>query len=146
LSPVPSDKPRFQGTLSKFGDHTPLYRLEDIFLRTGLEIRRSTLCGWLIKLAELARPLAMRMKYLVLQSKVRWSLFRCPVTAELKRKNEQLKQQLRGAEARAKEAAAHQAAFEELFARTLAECRNRRVSVDNIHCLLSLKARNLLAT
>ncbi|EMI55331.1 IS66 family transposase [Rhodopirellula sallentina] len=57
-------------TLSKFGDHTPLYRLEDIFLRTGLEIRRSTLCGWLIKLAELARPLAMRMKYLVLQSKV----------------------------------------------------------------------------
>jgi len=57
-------------TLSKFGDHTPLYRLEDIFLRTGVEIRRSTLCGWLIKLAELARPLAMRMKYLVLQSKV----------------------------------------------------------------------------
>ena len=57
-------------TLSKFGDHTPLYRFEDIFLRTGLEIRRSTLCGWLIKLAELARPLVMRMKYLVLQSQV----------------------------------------------------------------------------
>ncbi|TWT56549.1 IS66 family transposase [Allorhodopirellula solitaria] len=57
-------------TLSKSGDHTPLYRLEDIFLRTWLEIRRSTLCGWLIKLAELARPLAMRMKYLVLQPKV----------------------------------------------------------------------------
>ncbi|TWT56435.1 Transposase IS66 family protein [Allorhodopirellula solitaria] len=57
-------------TLSKFGDHTPLYRLEDIFLRTGLEIRRSTLCGWLIKLAELSRPLVIRMKYLVLQSRV----------------------------------------------------------------------------
>jgi transposase len=57
-------------TLSKFGDHTPLYRLEDIFLRTGLEISLSTLCGWLIKLAELTRPLVMRMKYLVLQSQV----------------------------------------------------------------------------
>ena len=57
-------------TLSKFGDHTPLYRLEDIFLRTGFEVRRSTLCGWLIKLAELARPLAMRMKHLILQSTV----------------------------------------------------------------------------
>jgi len=57
-------------TLSKFGDHTPLYRLEDIFLRTGFEIRRSTLCGWLITLAALTRPLAMRMKHLVLDSKV----------------------------------------------------------------------------
>ena len=57
-------------TLSKFGDHQPLYRLEDIFLRTGFEIRRSTLCGWLIKLAELSRPLVMRMKHLVLQSQV----------------------------------------------------------------------------
>jgi transposase len=57
-------------TLSKFGDHTPLYRLEDIFLRTGFEIRRSTLCGWLIALAALSRPLVMRMKHLVLDSKV----------------------------------------------------------------------------
>jgi transposase len=57
-------------TLSKFGDHTPLYRLEDIFLRTGFEIRRSTLCGWLITLAALSRPLVMRMKHLVLESKV----------------------------------------------------------------------------
>jgi len=57
-------------TLSKFGDHTPLYRLEDIFMRTGFEIRRSTLCGWLIALAALSRPLVMRMKHLVLDSKV----------------------------------------------------------------------------
>jgi len=57
-------------TLSKFGDHTPLYRLEDIFLRTGVEIRRSTLCGWLIALAALSRSLVMRMKHLMLQSKV----------------------------------------------------------------------------
>ena len=57
-------------TLSKFGDHTPLYRLEDIFLRTGFEIRRSTLCGWLIALAALSRPLVMRMKHLLLDSEV----------------------------------------------------------------------------
>jgi transposase len=57
-------------TLSKFGDHTPLHRLEDIFLRTGVEIRRSTLCGWLIALAALSRPLVMRMKHLMLESKV----------------------------------------------------------------------------
>lgn len=56
--------------LSKFGDHTPLYRQEDIHARTGLKLRRSTLCGWLTALAELAEPLVMRMKHLVLQSAV----------------------------------------------------------------------------
>jgi transposase len=56
--------------LSKFGDHQPLYRQEDIHSRTGLMIRRSTLCGWLQALALLACPLVMRMKYLLLQSKV----------------------------------------------------------------------------
>ena len=56
--------------LSKFGDHQPLYRQEDIHSRLGLTIRRSTLCGWQAALAELARPLVARMKHLVLQSKV----------------------------------------------------------------------------
>lgn len=56
--------------LSKFGDHQPLYRQEDIHSRTGLTIRRSTLCGWLQTLAVLAYPLVMRMKHLVLQSQV----------------------------------------------------------------------------
>ena len=56
--------------LSKFGDHLPLYRQEDIHSRLGMNIRRSTLCGWLAQLAELAKPLVMRMKTLVLQSKV----------------------------------------------------------------------------
>jgi transposase len=56
--------------LSKFGDHTPLYRQEDIHSRLGCTIRRSTLCGWQAQLAELALPLVMRMKHLVLQSKV----------------------------------------------------------------------------
>ena len=56
--------------LSKFGDHQPLYRLEDITSRLGYTIRRSTLCGWQAKLAELALPLVLRMKFLLLQSKV----------------------------------------------------------------------------
>ncbi len=57
-------------TLSKFGDHQPLYRLEDILDRTGVSIRRSTLCGWLTALAILCRPLVMRMKHLLLESEV----------------------------------------------------------------------------
>ena len=56
--------------LSKFGDHQPLYRLEDIHSRLGMTIRRSTLCGWQAALADLAKPLVERMKFLVLQSKV----------------------------------------------------------------------------
>jgi transposase len=38
-------------TLSKFRDHTPLYRQEDIHSRIGWTVRRSTLCGWLFELA-----------------------------------------------------------------------------------------------
>ena len=56
--------------LSKFGDHMPLYREEDIFSRMGYELRRSTICGWLYELGQLIEPLVMRMKHLILQSKV----------------------------------------------------------------------------
>ncbi|HYW81358.1 MAG TPA: IS66 family transposase [Thermoguttaceae bacterium] len=55
--------------LSKFGDHQPLYRQEDVHSRLGMTIRRSTLCGWQAALAELAKPLVGRMKFLLLQSK-----------------------------------------------------------------------------
>lgn len=56
--------------LSKFGDHLPLYREEDIHSRTGWVIRRSTICGWLCALGLLVEPLVLRMKHLILQSKV----------------------------------------------------------------------------
>lgn len=56
--------------LSKFGDHTPLYRTEDITSRYGYTIRRSTQCGWQAELALLATALVMRMKFLILQSLV----------------------------------------------------------------------------
>jgi len=56
--------------LSKFGDHLPLYREEDIHSRAGHTIRRSTICNWLYQLGLLAEPLVMRMKHLILESEV----------------------------------------------------------------------------
>ncbi len=56
--------------LSKFGDHLPLYREEDLFSRMGWLIRRSTICDWLCELGKLVEPLVLRMKHLALQSSV----------------------------------------------------------------------------
>lgn len=57
-------------TLGKFGDHLPGYRLEDILMRHGVEIRRSTIYDWLAAAADLAAPLVELMQQQVLQSKV----------------------------------------------------------------------------
>src|SRR5207244_11599350 len=43
--------------VSKHADHLPLYRLEHIFARQGVELTRSTLGGWLAQVADLLRPL-----------------------------------------------------------------------------------------
>jgi hypothetical protein len=48
----------------------PLYREEEIHSRAGWMIRRSTICDWLYQLGLLCEPLVMRMKHLILQSKV----------------------------------------------------------------------------
>lgn len=56
--------------LSKFGDHLPLYREEDIHSRAGHTIRRSTICNWLYELGLLVEPLVQRMKHLILDSRV----------------------------------------------------------------------------
>ena len=37
---------------SKYSDHLPLYRLEGIFWRHGLQIARSTMCDWMAACAE----------------------------------------------------------------------------------------------
>src|SRR5262249_27120174 len=34
---------------SKFTDHLPLYRLEDVFGRQDVDLSRSTICGWLVE-------------------------------------------------------------------------------------------------
>ena len=45
----------------RWQDHLPLYRLEQVYAREGLELARSTICGWHAELAELAKPLVEAM-------------------------------------------------------------------------------------
>lgn len=47
--------------VGKFSDHLPLYRLEDVFARSGVELGRSTLCRWARHTAELLEPLYRRL-------------------------------------------------------------------------------------
>jgi len=59
--------------VAKFGDHLPLYRLEDILTRSGVYIARSTMCDWVKSVAELLRPLYDLQRELVLRSSVMWT-------------------------------------------------------------------------
>lgn len=43
--------------ISKYGDHIPLYRQEAIWERLGIDMPRSSLCGWLMKVSEICDPL-----------------------------------------------------------------------------------------
>ena len=82
-SPPPPQRPIPRGiagpgliaqiVVSKFGDHLPLYRQEDIFARHGLHLSRSTLCDWVSAAAELLEPLYERQRRLALQSAVLWT-------------------------------------------------------------------------
>jgi transposase len=47
--------------VSKFQDHLPLYRLENIFRRIGVDIPRATLSYWVIKCYQLLLPLYVLM-------------------------------------------------------------------------------------
>lgn len=55
---------------SKYADHLPLYRLEGIFGRQGVELSRQTMCDWMAVCAELLEPIYKRMHKLVLESQV----------------------------------------------------------------------------
>jgi len=59
--------------VGKFGDHLPLYRLEDILSRYGVYLSRSTLCDWMKAVAYLLRPLYELQRARVLQSSVMWT-------------------------------------------------------------------------
>lgn len=59
-----------QVIVSKYADHLPLYRMEDIFSRQGVKISRTTMCDWMAKSAEVLDPLYALMKHRVLKSKV----------------------------------------------------------------------------
>lgn len=43
--------------ISKYCDHIPLYRQEAIWQRMEVDMPRSSLCGWILKIAELCKPL-----------------------------------------------------------------------------------------
>jgi transposase len=57
-------------TVSRFADHLPYYRLEDILGRSGLRIERSTQWRWMRRLAVSVTPLVDLMWDLALQSAV----------------------------------------------------------------------------
>jgi transposase len=53
--------------VSKFADHLPLYRLEQIAARQGVPLARSTLAGWVGQLGEALQPLSDRLAALLRQ-------------------------------------------------------------------------------
>lgn len=56
--------------VSKCVDHLPLYRQEKRYLRHGMELSRSTLCGWLAEAGHVLTPLYLLLKARVLAAKV----------------------------------------------------------------------------
>ena len=48
--------------VKRWQDHMPLNRLEDMYARDGLELARSTMCGWHAALSELVEPLVSAMR------------------------------------------------------------------------------------
>jgi transposase len=58
-----------QVAVSKYGDHLPLNRQEEIFRRQGVELPRQTMCDWMRGSADLVSPLYELMKQRVLGSK-----------------------------------------------------------------------------
>jgi transposase len=56
--------------VSKYADHLPLYRQEAIFKRFGVELARSTMCGWMAAAAGLLAPIVKAMLKRVLLSRV----------------------------------------------------------------------------
>jgi transposase len=59
--------------VSKFAEHLPLYRFEDISTRYGLYLPRSTLCDWVRYVADLLKPLYELQKSLVQAAPVIWT-------------------------------------------------------------------------
>ena len=62
-----------QVVVSKFAEHVPLYRFEDISTRYGLYLPRTTLCDWVGNVAELLKPLYELEKELVRTAPVIWT-------------------------------------------------------------------------
>ncbi len=48
--------------VSKYVDHLPLHRLEGIFAREGIDLPRSTLCGWVADVATALTPIGEQLR------------------------------------------------------------------------------------
>ena len=49
--------------VTKYCDHIPLYRQQNIWDRLGIDMPHSSLCGWLLKVSELCEPLVKLLRY-----------------------------------------------------------------------------------
>ena len=56
--------------VSKYGDHLPLARQEDVFARHGVRIPKTTLCDWIRDVAEVLEPIAEEVGREVLRNPV----------------------------------------------------------------------------
>jgi transposase len=54
---------------SKYADHLPLYRLERILARHGVELSRQTMCDWMAHIAKMLSPVVDLMSALLRDSK-----------------------------------------------------------------------------
>lgn len=59
--------------VSKFQDHLPLHRQEQMLRRIGIDIPRSTLCLWVIRCAELLKPILKIYHRIILDYDVAYS-------------------------------------------------------------------------
>lgn len=59
--------------VSKFEDHLPLHRQEQMLRRIGIDIPRATLCLWVIRSAELFKPMMQIMKKFIIGYDVSYS-------------------------------------------------------------------------
>ena len=48
--------------VSKYVDHLPLHRLEGIFAREGIDLARTTLCGWVADVASALTPIGVQLR------------------------------------------------------------------------------------
>jgi len=63
-----SDRLIIETIVNKYADYVPLYRQSVILERdTGVELSRATLCGWVMRVGELLRPLSRAMAQALLE-------------------------------------------------------------------------------
>ncbi len=53
--------------ISKYADHVPLYRQQAIWSRLDIDLPRSSLCGWILKVAELCEPLVQCLQQKIIE-------------------------------------------------------------------------------